>query len=678
MAMTSLAAFALVGATASVAVADDPYRSTTIEQRPAYRVDATAAATVVDTATAREGTTDTAQLLRQEPDLRLRRTGGLNGPAFVSIRGSEPDAVRFALDGTPLHGAATTVIDVNSLLPELLDSLHVYRTTTPVTLGPPAPGGVIDLRLRAPRRETTHASLAAGSWGTRRATVSWSRPVPGGALTVAATYRGAEGGYRFYNTNGTDSTRDDDDPSARRRNNDSNHGALLVVRDQRIDRTQLRFVSLTDVRDAGAAGLDVAQSQTARTSAIAQLLLLEGRHNPPGRTTVTWTASLHASRSRFDDLNGEIGVGRQQRSDQHTLAFLAARTSTTLDHGFSLHAGLDYQLEAYRPEDRFTPVLVTHASRGRPSAGGEVRWKSTNERFHASAAVHGTVYLQRNDSLDVPAAPDARVNQLRASPQAGITLRAVDADDTRVEAFGYASRTHRQPGFAELYGDNGGTVGNPALLAEQQSALETGLHLSRRAGDHTVHARLALWRHWRQNAIEYVALPTGVRKPFNLPGADVAGQELAVSWQHARAGATVAAARTTSANTSPDPAVDGRALPWRSPWSATASARVSPAQPIALELLWRFDAPFYADLRNRRQYPDRNELDVALTVIAPSQTGLRLRVDIFNLLDRRTAELPARDGGRDTTMIRPIADFQGYPRPGRGIHVTASWTQPRQ
>lgn len=656
------------------------YSSETIATPQSYSVRATAAASHLDTEDARVGNADTARILEREPDLRVRRSGGLNGPAYLSLRGADPNATRFSLDGMPLHGASTTVLDVNTLMPEMLGRIDVYRTTLPVALGAPAPGGVVDLRLRDSSRKEAWAVGSYGSWATRKLAAAGTVPLDDGHFRIAASYRASRGDFRFYDTNGTDRNPWDDNPNQKRQNNDFQQGSLLLIRDLRLDRWRLRLLSVTDITEGGVSGIDIAQSKEARRSRIQQFIALEAkaRVGHGERTDLSIISSLAVTKSTYHDRRGEIGYGQQDRQDQQILGFFAARSSTWLPHQISLHFVVDHQLEYYRPVDKIAQVYIFHASRVLPSAGAELRWESLNERFAVASGFRYHHYLQSNRAKDVPAAPPKHVDTPALSPQVGLTGRIVAQDTVELDVFSYLSRTHRQPGFDELFGDNGGSIGNPELTMERQTAFEAGGRFLWKAPRVETEVRVSAWHHWRQNAIEYVALPVGVRKPFNVDGARVAGQELSLSIRSEYAAILLSGAHLFSKNINRDPQHHGRQLPWRSPWSASADVRITPIPWQSLRTLTfqtnlRYDDSFYADLRNNREYPDRLECDLSISWKIPGRHGPVLRVEAHNLTNRRMTHLPGRDGGEDVLIRRSVADYAGYPRPGRGYFASVSW-----
>lgn len=659
------------------------YHSETVISPTRYTVESSAAASHLDTEDSRIGNVDTAQILTREPDLHVRRTGGLNGPAYLTIRGADANATHYSLDGVPIHSASTDAFDINALMGEMVGRIDVYRTTLPIALGAPSPGGVVDFRLRDSSKKEAWAVASWGSWMTRKLSAATTMPHDNGYTRIAASYRGSRGNYLFYDTNGTDRNLLDDTPNQIRENNDFNQGSILLIHEQKVDNWRLRFSSLTGVYEGGVPGIDIAQSKTARRSRIQEWMALHAktRAGKEERTDVSLVASLSASRLRYHDLLGEIGYGRQERSDGQVGGYLAVRTSTWLPHQLSVHAVVDTQLEAYHPNDRVSPVIIASAGRVTPSVGVEGRWESKNDRFSVSAGTRYHHYIQYNDSREGPGAPEPHTATPALSPQIGMTAKVVQSNKTTLTLFGYLSRTHRQPGFAELFGDNGTSIGNADLKMEKQSGAEAGAQLTWDLGVGELGLRGAAWKHWRQDAIEYVVLATGVRKPFNVDGAEVVGQELALSWTSLFLAGSWSVAHLDSVNLSENPQEFGKKLPLRSPWSSTLQLRIQPIpwkslDAFGVESTLRYDGPFYADLRNNREYPDRLEWDVALRWKWPFEHGPTMRIEALNILNRRMTTIPGRDGGLDVLIRKPISDYAGYPRPGRSLYVSLSWALP--
>lgn len=656
------------------------YRSETVAAPPSARVDATAVRTSVSTEDARRGNSDTAQLIQREPDVRVRRSGGMNGPSYIAIRGSEPESVRYTLEGVPLHGAGVTIFDINTILPELLGRIDIYRTTVPVQFGNVSSGGVVDFQLRDSRRREVFATAGFGSFGSWKASAAGSVPLDDGHFRIAASVRGTQGNFRFYNTNGTDFNTNDDRPNELRVNNDALHGGLMLIRDHRIDQWRFRLLSITDVWEGGVSGIDVAQSQHARQRRLHQNLTFSATGNLGERrpTELKLVSSLQVRRLDFTDRHGEIGLGSQDRTDHQTLGIISVITQTRLKETLTLRTLVDLQVEHDRPSDKIYPLYVYSSRRTYPALGVELMWKHPKEWVSLSVGGRASVYHQATDAADVPAAPEYKRTDTAVSPQLGLVFQPVDDELHRLQFALYGSRSHRQPGFDELFGDSGGVVGNSELTAERQYALELVGNWQFRPGAWHLDLRFQSWFHWRENAIEYFALPAGVRKPVNIKGARVRGQELSFVAHHDVMTLSAQFGHLFSENLSDDTSAYGKLLPWRSPWTATVGARIRPLpQHLGhrLELIgnFRYDAEFYADARNRRRYPSRAETDLGVEFDPRWRNVPSLRIEAFNVFNRRVTTVPGRNGGRDVELIRPVSDFNGYPRPGRSVYATLTW-----
>ena len=668
------AALGLLALCGGRTLAAQDFHSETRATRDVEVVRAEGASVLVSTEESFSGAADVAEVLERLPELRVRRAGGLNGPAFVSIRGSQPEAVAFSLDGIPLHGAQDTALNINLLLPEMLDGIRVYRGNAPISLGPAYPGGMIDFRLREhiPARYAVAASY--GSWQTWKGLAAGFHRTDTTRTLISAAARGSAGDFRFYDTGGTDFTREDDVPDQVRRNNQHREAALLVHHEARLERWRLNLISLTDVREHGIPGLDVNQAEQAEGSRIQQLLALRARRNGllDGRLDLNTIGSLYISRRTYSDPAGEVGLGLQERADTSLIGFTQADAALWLPHHHTVRLVGDYRIETYRPTDAIRAPQLEYATRQTPSLGVAWTWRTDNRLLSLDASTRVTAYHTATRGEATPQHPIGSTVTPRVTPQAGVVLTPVRGAYDRLQVGAWASRTARPPGFAELYGDNGSSVGNPELGFESQTAVELSA-LYNHCDDHVdLTLQVALFQQWRDQAIEYIASPVGVRKPLNVPGAVARGAEARASVSHRYISAGAALARLYTRNDSDDPRLQGNALPWRSPWSADGHIEGGAG---GLTVGWQstWDSPFFADQENRRRYPARLIHDLTVRYRPTFYPELLVALELRNITNEREATIPARDGGRTIQVPRPISDFQGYPIPGRSIYMTLTW-----
>lgn len=671
LAVLSLGLLSLAPEAASQDNVARDYAFETIEDRDREGIESDARSLSVDTEAAQTGQADTAELLRTLPAVRVRQTGGPNAPAWVSVRGSEPEAVNFALNGIPLSGGAHMRIDANMLLPEVLDTVTVYSTSTPIDLGPALPGGTVNLQL-IERSGTGGAALAGyGSFGTRKLVGGAWREVDDGNIIVTANYRGSRGNYHFYDTNGTDATRQDDTPSQRRHNNDFNQGSLLLARSWSEGRHRMTFFSLTDIREEGVSGLDVAQAESARRSRLQQVFGFSGslkRAFGPN-VDLDWQAAVTASRARYDDSENEVGFGYQDRSDGTVTGYVSASLGWWLPRNVTVRTFVSARGEHYRPTDTLSSTPVVSASRLTPQGAASLRWRSASRVVDITGSMSVSANLDRRSPPDD--GRDDATTTLNLTPQLGMVLKPLSGTE-RLQLYGYAARTHRAPGFQELFGDNGADIGNTELRPESQTQVEVGASTELDWDKAGFRASATLWRQWRQDAIEYVVRSGGVRKPFNFSGADARGADLRVdvSSQFVAGGGGISLLQTSLR--SADDQTDGKQLPWRSPVSAHAEL-TGRYDAFSATVSGRYDSGFYADDRNVRRYPAHVQLDLSAGFDAPLAAIPDIRIELRNVLDRRVATIPARDGGTDIRWRRPVSDYAGFPRPGRSIYVTLAW-----
>lgn len=656
------------------AVALGQAHSTTWGDEDRLEVKADALSRTISTEEARAGQADTAELLRKEPSVRIRQRGGLNGPAYISVRGADPEATRVLLEGVPLHGATRLALDVNMLLPELFGSIDLYRTTSPISLGQAYPGGTVNLRLSEDSPTPLSLSFGVGSWWSRKFAMTYQQPLDDGHVWISTAYRGSEGDFRFYDTNGTDFQRDDDLANARRQNNDFNQAALFISRLWQTKHQRVQFFLVTNGQESGVSGIDVAQAEAARSSHVEQLIAVRGsRPRLFGRNgDAEWTLSLLAQQQAFRDPESEVGLGQQDREDQILMPHGSFDASFWLPHHFALKLTAEANVEHYTPRPVYSEPLVRHATRSTLLGGAELRWRTEDRFLEISAAVRGQLQWQSNDSVELPQAPERSLFDTFVSPQAGVVLRALNTDEQKLTFFSYASRTFRQPGFFELYGDSGASVGNPELTPESQTAVELGATFEQTVDKVRVELQASYWRHWKQDAIIYLSLPQGVRKPFNVNGALLQGVDAFAGLTSPWVRTSIAFSWLDTESRSTDPSVRGNPLPWTSPFSLESDLTLTHAD-FSLGWETHFDTSFYTDERSLKSSPSRIEHELAAGWESSVSAAPSVRFSVRNVGNRRVDDVPFRNGGRDVTVPRPVSDFSGYPRPGRSYYLTLTW-----
>jgi len=257
--------------------------------------------------------------------------------------------------------------------------------------------------------------------------------------------------------------------------------------------------------------------------------------------------------------------------------------------------------------------------------------------------------------------------------------RALAGADVAIKAS--AGRYARVPTALELFGDRGYVVGRPDLRSEHGWVGDAGLvwaPAAARGPLDRIYVETAGF--WARPVDAIVLVTTGglVARPVNLPGADLRGAELVVSARLARTVTVTSNYTRLDATVRSDQAsLDGKRLPGR-PRHA-AYLRIDAARLVAGRLVALFgDAAFssgsFLDETNLSPVPAR--LLVGAGAKLELGAGLAVAVEVKNLADARVEQVPLDPPPRPdlASVPRALADFAGYPLPGRAVYLRLDWT----
>nr|BAL56294.1 TonB-dependent receptor [uncultured delta proteobacterium] len=560
-----------------------------------------------------------------------------------------------ALDGVVLNDANSQGIDLSLLPPALLERADIYRGTAPVRLGIAGLGGTIELFTRTPgTNPVAWVSAGYGSFHQRRASTVVTAQARNVRTLIAIGYRGTQGNFPFYDDRGTDLWTGDDRISVRTNNSGNALDALFRGCVGPLHTGACVLLTTTWRRR----GMPGPGSQQFEHPSLSQARWL-GRGSYRARIGTGWIegyASLIARTDRFLDPSATVVPG----------LIIDARSG-----GLATETGIHGELRT--ADVRLEPVL-----------------RARYEWFHTEGALGGILSAQRTSILagtdvtlthrTVQVAPalaleamrdqalsttDNEVLRMLISPRLGARIEVRPGFELR----GNVSHLERAPTLPELFGVAYFLLGNPALVPETSDNLDAGV---------VGHWRTHGWQFrlegaaFARNARNLIVLERrGVLslKPFNLRRADIAGFEAIARLSHrGRWGLTVSYAHTQALTRAPGTPADGRWVPSIPAHDlfARLEATLGPLQ------AWSdlsFVSGIYFDQANQTAAPPRLLLSAAVSFTLPFARALTATLMGTNLLDQRDAVVTVHRG--DTYDIRqPIADFAGYPLPGRAVFVS--------
>jgi hypothetical protein len=603
--------------------------------------------------------TDASSLIESVPGVHVRRTGGDDSFATLSIRGSTSSEVAILFAGVPMTGAADPSLDLATLPLWPGARIRVYRSFAPAGLGPGSLGGTLVLeppRTSDPERTETWA--AVGSFGEARLRVADVRAIGdgGGRVVTALSASRATDDFTVYDFI-------HDDFQTRTHNGHADVNGLVSVALPAGAGGTLSMTTLLQARDQQLPGSIEQPSPFASLSSNRELVSLELTQSA-GKGA--WSARGWARRDelRLTDKAGQEDMLPTRSDNVIDAVGLSGGWRGSVARGLVIETRADASAEGNEPglevgevNDSAPPPEATRLSVG---TGLDADWRATSAwKLGASGRLDADVDHVPAASLDGSPAPGTEVRptgHLGTEAQVGPAVLAA-----------HGGAIARPPSFVELYGSPGGVIPSASLKGESAWTVDAGGRVASPRGPVHAQAELVGFATWAKDLILFV--PQGFEQLLqaeNIGVARIYGIEASAGAWGWGFDARVA---YTGLVTFDDSKADSPPLPLRPANDLVADVGYSlgPAR-----LRYGVDAVTgtYADNVGKILVPPRVLQSTGVRVDVPGVRGLRVALEVRNLFDVRTVTY-AGFGGPQTL---PIGDQYNYPLPGRSFLVTARWT----
>jgi len=666
--------------------------------------DRTASTEVIDVDERTAGST-LADALDEVTGVRVRRFGGLESYATVSIRGSESSQVLVLRDGVPLGSASAADVNLSELALSDFERIEIYRGPSAAHFGTGGLGGVVNLISRAPeegrsaRFELGLGSFMPGSWAPGRFfSLSAKRYVSGEAtatvgplrILAATSLSQTLGDFVFLDDNGTnwDET---DDYFAIRENNDASQADLTLRASADLAPGLLLTVGESvSARSAGVAGIGAQLAAAARLRTMQSLTTVDLERIAPTSAVPRLRVRLgyRVRRDEWLDGQGEIGVGREHDDDlvsdltgQVRLGWPLGATSGTAWLQGEVR-GEEYLARNHlgAADDEWGWWRVTGALSGWmtwPLAGGAVE-------LSPQARVELTDDGPVGQGPPSPEGAEEGTRGLRAltSEQLGVRVAALPWLSFR----GSSGITQRQPSFLELFGDRGTVIGNPSLRDETGWTIDGGARVEARDVGPVAHGRIEVTGFYRL-VDDLIQLEPNSQVTFvanNVGSASVVGVEttglLRLDWASATSSRWAGFVTLRGGLTWMD-AVDhsdrayreGNRLPLRPSLETFGRLAVSWG-PLEVGYEIEYVSGNYLDPANQYLVPERLIHSAEASADLRRWQGPTITLLARNLTDHITEEVEVLGWG---LRRRPVVDVFGFPLPGLTVFLTVRWDLPR-
>lgn len=596
------------------------------------------------------GFESTADLLGQSVGAQVRRQGGRDDFATLSIRGAPAAQLRILLDGVSLGRASDSVVNLADLPMDTIERIEIYRGFSPVSLTPVSAAGVVNIVTRDPETATGSFAAGGGSFGSAKVNAGAAGPVLGGSAAAFASYRHTEGDFEFVAPNAVNNP--NDDTVEKLDNNDSDTVEnLLRWRRPLAGDTRLQLRQHVFYKEEGVPGFQNyskdARLETIREVAAAGVGSDDGRWN--AEQVVTW------QRKDFSDSPFRQALDNVSETLASTTA---ARWAGPVATSHWVSASGEFTWEGF---DQASGGLPTQsAERSSLAAGIGDDWTIARIDTTLSLQVRHQQLWNSSDAANVPddseGSTDPRVG-LRWQPLARVPAGSALAGLSSLVAKANFSTYFRPPNFDELYGTDGFTLANPSLVPETGRTWDAGFEWS---GAREPFGDLSVGYSYFGSDIEDMIIVTldfdRVARARNVNDATVRGHEARAQWRGPCGLALLLNYTHQEAiNESGVFGEDGKDLPGIAPdegWGRLSWTH----GPLTVAYDLDVTGSHWIDLQHQpgRKLPTRTVHGVSV-IYGPFWKGLRVTVEAENL-------------GNSL-----VPDEIGYPLPGRAFYATLSW-----
>lgn len=631
-----------------------------VEEPEAQQKEPSVFVTVIDSEKFEESLTSLPEALEKHAGVTIRRFGGLGGFSTASIRASTAEQVAIFIDGVPLNRGKSGTVNLSTIPLGTVERIEVYRGVAPLRFRTTAVGGVINIITK--EIKTKRQSQVGGSYGSFRtynaaATTTGTAEkfgyLGGGDLT------GSAGNFEYLDDNGTRVNPNDDEVTTRRNNE---FDAVNLLGKLSFDVTDSFGTELSDYyykSTEGIPGLGAFQSDKAnlKTDRNIATLKLKGEDLFSPGLEGDALFYLLTEKSRFKDLDGEIGVGRQDNTNDQVGFGADGYLSYYRGEHQIIEFIASYQNERFDSKDPLSSIEPVGETQQRTAliTGASDKIHLWDDRLILTPQLMYT-YLMYDFGGRVPFSGTevpSPGNEGYWTPQFGARIGVTESLALKTNV----GRYFRFPNFSELFGDRGGIIGNPELEPEDGFNLDIGITAQKR---NVQMGRLPIDRAYLEAAyffretdhlIVFVQNSQRTARAINISSARVQGFELGWGldlFGHSSFFGTYTYQDTK--NTSEIPYLKGNQLPGRPEDQLFAR----------IELFNRWVRPFYEFNHIADNFLDEANFELVkkrsihnLGITFYPRVGLSLTFEVKNLTDEQ------------------IADILGYPLPGRTYVATA-------
>ncbi|RMF92118.1 MAG: TonB-dependent receptor [Candidatus Schekmanbacteria bacterium] len=475
------------------------------------------------------------EAISDEVGVRVNKLGGLGSFSTISIRGSSSDQVVVLLDGIPINEARGGGVDISEIPLFNIDSIEIYRGNSPLRFGQSGIGGIVNIKTQIPENENTFkSSFSYGSFETYRYSYFVTHSFKKTKLLIGIDYSKSDNDFDFFDDNGTIFTSEDDRWTHRKNNRFRSLNILSRIEKEITSNFSISFYNNLTRTFKGVPGISAYQSEKASLRNLMNIsrITFKANHFPHKMFTLKLTLYNTYEVSKFKDKLGEIGIGFQDNRNETNSIGARLNLEGTLFEYLDTNFLIEERYERFKPEDKLATSKSGNSYRRTLTLGTEENFNLLSNRLMLTAAVKSDMINDKSsDNSPFFFADKLRFKReyseyttyqtgFKFSPISWITVR------------GNVGKYYRIPSFFELFGDRGGVIGNPNLLAETGKNRDIGIRIEKIFTDNPFLKKFYLESVYFDNEVKNLILfiqnSQRTSKPENIGKARIKGAEFSL------------------------------------------------------------------------------------------------------------------------------------------------------
>lgn len=462
-------------------------------------------------------------VLARETGVQNRQSGGFGSFSSISIRAASGAQTAVYLDGVLLNNSASPVLDFSTLELLNLESIDIYRGSTPLQLGHAGIGGAVNLRTLGSDSSDTDlpaakVRLGIGSFDQQDIQISHQASYGQWTVVSALTNRRSDNDFPFTNNNATPQN-PDDDRREKRNNAKISRKSLLLSTSYRFNpdsRTNLTVQ--TTARDSGVpnarnsantiASFDTETTQFQLAQVVDDFFSWNTRH----------TFYVNKDQAHFLDPLSQIGLGAQDATNETRVFGILTYWEYLLDAG-TLGVSADWRREKLESFDVLGIDRDFSAQRRALQANMHYVWMDPSETWTVSPAVRWNTHSLNATASESRATEFDDRKDSNTGAQLGIGYQLSNSTLLRFNMGSY----YREPSFGELYASYGLVNGSPDLVPEEGFNVDASIMFKHKKGS----LEASVFNSTRKELIVTAFDSRGIGRPTNNGEARIRGVELA-------------------------------------------------------------------------------------------------------------------------------------------------------